>query len=311
MGTALLAVLVGLFAACGVFSQDPGPGPGASHSATLFFSVILAYIIPVFGYISERTVVALTALGPALEADDAELDSWRARICRKPVGWLVSVLLIGGTTGVMHNLLLFGPVGALVEQFRSSAVAAVIVGIEAVWIVVTLVVAALLDNALLLNRLARRARVQLFSTRQLRPFASVAVISTLALIGAQAAFPILFIEGEQSPLIYAPGLLATGIPMLLIAALPVWPVHRRIAAVKDHALRAVDRRIGALPLPDPDRPETLHQLTPLLSYRRELAQHSEWPFDVGVVSRLGLYLIIPPVTWVGAALIENVVEVLL
>ena len=38
---------------------------------------------------------------------------------------------------------------------------------------------------------------------------------------------------------------------------------------------------------------------------------SEWPFDVGVMTRLAFYLVIPPLTWVGAALIENAVDALL
>lgn len=35
---------------------------------------------------------------------------------------------------------------------------------------------------------------------------------------------------------------------------------------------------------------------------------SEWPFDTAVMTRLGFYLINPPMTWVGAAMLENLVE---
>ena len=38
---------------------------------------------------------------------------------------------------------------------------------------------------------------------------------------------------------------------------------------------------------------------------------SDWPFDIGSLGRLAFYLIIPPLTWIGAALIENVVNALL
>ena len=58
-------------------------------------------------------------------------------------------------------------------------------------------------------------------------------------------------------------------------------------------------------------PENLQQLSPLLSYRREIAGVSTWPFDMGNLTTLMLYLIIPPVTWIGAALIENLVDSLL
>jgi hypothetical protein len=278
----------------------------------LFFSVSIAYLVPIFGYISNRTVAALDTLSPVLEAEPARIQAWRSRVCRKPVRWLVSVLLIGGVSGVVHNLLLYSSASTLVYQVRqSAATASVVLGTVAIWIVAVFVVAALLDNALMLNRAARCARVQLFDTHALRPFATIAVISILALIGAQAAFPIMFLEDDLNRLAYIPGLLAMSLPMLLLAALPVWPVHKRITVVKRQALSEVNRRIGMLPSPDPGQPETLRDLAPLLTYRREVAQISEWPFDVGVATRLGLYLIIPPLTWVGAALIENVVEALL
>ena len=54
--------------------------------------------------------------------------------------------------------------------------------------------------------------------------------------------------------------------------------------------------------------EAMRSLNDLLQYRREVNSTSEWPFDVGALSRLALYLIIPPLTWVGAALIENLVD---
>ncbi|MEZ5504311.1 MAG: hypothetical protein R3E50_17250 [Halioglobus sp.] len=38
---------------------------------------------------------------------------------------------------------------------------------------------------------------------------------------------------------------------------------------------------------------------------------SEWPFDFPALLRLGLYLILPPLAWVGAALIQNLVDRLL
>ena len=60
-------------------------------------------------------------------------------------------------------------------------------------------------------------------------------------------------------------------------------------------------------------PETgnLNTVLPLLHYRREIAQASTWPFDLGNLTTFAFYLIIPPLTWVGAALIENLVNVLI
>ena len=60
-----------------------------------------------------------------------------------------------------------------------------------------------------------------------------------------------------------------------------------------------------------DDAENLSAVTRLLIYRREIQQAPEWPFDMPALTRLGLYLILPPLTWVAAALIENLVDKLL
>jgi hypothetical protein len=52
----------------------------------------------------------------------------------------------------------------------------------------------------------------------------------------------------------------------------------------------------------------LGELNAQLSLRREIREVSEWPFDFSVLTRLLLYLIIPPLTWIGAALIEVLID---
>ena len=49
----------------------------------------------------------------------------------------------------------------------------------------------------------------------------------------------------------------------------------------------------------------------MLTYRHEVESTSEWPFDTSVMGRLGIYLVIPPLTWVGAALIEMLLDTVL
>ncbi|MFB0932666.1 MAG: hypothetical protein QMB60_00780, partial [Pseudomonadales bacterium] len=106
-------------------------------------------------------------------------------------------------------------------------------------------------------------------------------------------------------------LLATGLPMLMLFIIPMWPVHKRLMAMKRAELDLVAMNIEA----ESDKGTSpagdfvlLQRIIPLLSYQRELNQMSTWPIDMGSMSRLSLYLIIPPLTWVGAALIENLVD---
>jgi len=142
----------------------------------------------------------------------------------------------------------------------------------------------------------------------------VSISSSLAIIGALALFPLLSIEGRFEPVESIPGAVATFVPLVALFIIPVWPLHHRMAAMKQQQLDLSSERIDAC-LQDRDAGQlddaTLEKLAPLLTYKREIAGVSTWPFDIGNMTRLSLYLIIPPLTWVAAALIEHLVDAVL
>jgi hypothetical protein len=183
-----------------------------------------------------------------------------------------------------------------------------LIGGALVWVVMTFAITSLVEIAHQFGQLARVTEVDLLNPSALMPFGRVAVISTLAIIGAQAAFPLMWIDQISSSVVaMVPGLIATGIPMLLMFALPVLPLHRRIAAAKRAELQRIRSWIETArggSTVAPEEPAALQRLAPLLSYRAEIQHLSEWPFDATILTRLGFYLIIPPLTWLGAALME-------
>ena len=307
---AIFGVLYGTFSVVGAFDDD---NTGTfSSAAAFFFCVVLAYIVPIYHYINERTEAALRDLRPALKLNDEEFDHIQRRISCKHRNWYIWVSCIGLLAGISHNLLLTrSPENPLASLTASPESATLFLSTNLVWLVMMFAISGLTSNAYIFAQLARRTTIDLLNTATLTPYARVAVSSTLAVIGAQASFPLMLIEGDASPWAFAPGLVATGGPMVLLLLLPVWPIHRAIAAAKHARLAELNRAIAQAPAPNPAEPATLERLNPLLSFRREIHQVSEWPFDVGLTTRLGLYLIIPPLTWVGAALIENLVEALL
>ncbi|MFV2089983.1 MAG: hypothetical protein ACC642_04960, partial [Pseudomonadales bacterium] len=264
-------------------------------------------IVPVFHFITERAQQAFRGLVPILGSESAQLTTWEARISRKPRTWNSLVLMLGLSAGLVHNWLLWPPLDFVVLLGYPFGLMSIL-STMLVWVSMTTVIAALLDNARLFNRLAKQAEINVLNPKSLTPFASVAVSSTLAIIGAQAAFPALIYGSDMNQLAFVPGLIATGIPMLLMFFLPIWPVHQRLIEAKRAELESVSAEINRLPHPRENEPRNYQSLNPLLIYRREITQMSEWPFDTSVMGRLALYLIIPPLTWVGAALIENLVD---
>jgi hypothetical protein len=156
--------------------------------------------------------------------------------------------------------------------------------------------------------------VLLLDAYNLLPFARVSINSSLAIIGALSLFPLIGMENGLNLTKSLPGAIAILVPLMIIFIIPIWPIHRRLARLKEQELTILNKRIAASLNADGGvdiEAEKLDTLLPLLNYRREIIQISTWPFDLGNITRFALYLIIPPLTWVGAALIENLVDALL
>lgn len=282
----------------------------------MFFALILAYIVPTFDFITCRTVEAYDDLRPVLDIHDDHWAEKRHGIDHKPRRWILITSLLGLILGFMHAWLIQGsPLDLFISITENRVNLIMNLATLMVWTVMTTVITALADNALLFANLGRDyVRIDLLNTKALTPFARVAVISTLVLIGAQAAFPLMFIEGEFNVLTVLPGFLAITIPMVIILVMPLWPIHRRIQTAKKQEFSAIQLEINQQAAGNQDLisdQPALQTMNSLLAYRREIMQVSEWPFDIGAITRLGLYLIIPPLTWVGAALIENMVDMFL
>ena len=268
---------------------------------TLFFAILFSYMVPVHHLIIQRSLTALEQLRPLLAAEPSLADHYAQLLRNHSARSQLIAVGVGLIAGTIHNWLILGETGmswspdTLLNLFITTAI----------WIIMTATISSLVENAVRFRHLTSHVQFDILNTRQLTPFGAVAVSSTLALIGAQAAFPLLIFGSETSWISFAPGLLATGAPMVFIFLLPVLPMHQRIMVAKQEALARVTAVLS--PLLEEEHPD-YRTLEPLLTYRREVIDAPEWPFDTSVLGRLAIYLIIPPLTWIGAALIEILVD---
>jgi hypothetical protein len=303
-GLVILITLLGWFWAAGIFFDGD---TRSTSGAAAFFAVILAYIVPVFHYITGRTRQAFDDLAPHLDMDVSRIDAWRRSIDHKGPRWTGWNLSIGVAAWLAHTALLLGdPPEDPSKALHGAAFVAIVAGPGLVWIVMTCTVGALIDNARVFRRLAAHIRIDLINPAPLTAFARVAVSSTLALIGAQAAFPIMWLGPTISAVASIPGLIVISVAMLMLFILPIWPIHRAIVAAKRAELARINGLLSAARAAGASEPldERIGRLNPYLLYRREIAGVHDWPFDTGVLTRLAVYLIIPPLTWVGAAFID-------
>ncbi len=308
-GLLLLSLLLPLFYAGSTQTSEHNP-------PALFFSLIIAYIIPVFSFITAKAQEALRALRPIIAVDDAVFETIHARLDSTDLR-LPLVCLCGGAVGAaVHTVFISQSLSGAV----STAVGSVsgflsVLGTQMVYIVMTTVLVMLIRQARIFGRIGGSlARVSLLDTRALLPFARVSIISSLAIIGALALFPLINLEGGLNLMESVPGAVATLGPLIVIFIIPVWPLHKRLLKLKEQELIRVSNKIaaslggtGEVDIESAD----IDALSPLLTYRREIAELSTWPFSMGSITTLAFYLIIPPLTWAGAALIENLVDSLL
>lgn len=293
----LATLLLTLFSLAGAFSGEEG----SSRGVALFFIAVLSYIIPVFSAMIHRATECKAAID-GITPGEFELPN----LDRRSLGWQGAVLAAGLLFGSIHMTLLY-LTGNLEGADNPLVTRMVATGTYIVWLVLTVVTTALIETAYAFNDAAKRVEVNLMNTRGLRPFAVIAMSFALAMIGAQAALTLMFLEGFSLSG-FLPGWLALFVTMLFLMALPVWPVHRAIVAAKQAEVTRINAAIEAAPVDETDPVQKAAIVGPLLQYRREILEVPEWPFDLGFVARIGLYLLIPPVTWVGAALIEILVD---
>ncbi|MDH3643991.1 MAG: hypothetical protein OES38_17945, partial [Gammaproteobacteria bacterium] len=143
---AIFGVLYGTFSVVGAFDDD---NTGTfSSAAAFFFCVVLAYIVPIYHYINERTEAALRDLRPALKLNDEEFDHIQRRISCKHRNWYIWVSCIGLLAGISHNLLLTrSPENPLASLTASPESATLFLSTNLVWLVMMFAISGLTSNA--------------------------------------------------------------------------------------------------------------------------------------------------------------------
>jgi hypothetical protein len=151
----------------------------------------------------------------------------------------------------------------------------------------------------------RHAEIELFDLTPLTPLAGRGLQSALLIVLGTSVFS-LFLTGDPSPLVpvtQTATVLLAGFALVL----PSLGVRRRVRAAKrDELVRlsAELRAIRALGAPT-------ERLATLLTLKQHVGAAREWPFDLGTLGRFLLYAVIGVGSWLGAATVERLLDLLL
>lgn len=184
-----------------------------------------------------------------------------------------------------------------------------IAGQTIMWAIVGLVLFISSHECWILGKLGRVVAIDLYNLDKLNGFGRAGLNNFLMVVGALAITTVQSIDQEFRLVNYLNGLIV-GIPAAMaLIALPIASLPRRIRSAKQAELIRLDREIDAAPRGTAS--DELLRLNALLSRREFIKGLRHWPMDLSIFSRFFLYVLIPPLAWVGAALMEMYLDSML
>ncbi|MEM8983920.1 MAG: hypothetical protein AAGC71_12900 [Pseudomonadota bacterium] len=287
------------------FRNMPATSYFDAWPTALFFVCMIAYIVPVFHFITQRTQQALTALLPYIE--NVEHPALMTSIDRQPLSWTLRVGSVGVLLWLVQSYVLAGSFTEMLDTLTRSFLSFLfVIGPLLVWVTMTTAMSALFRNALLFRRINEHLDVRIFEPDSYMPIGSMAVTSTLVVVGAFGLLSIMWLGGPVNWWTTLPAMFFFSPLLFALLLLPVLPIRKVLVQQRTEALEKAQAAIRQAN--SEDTGVAVGALANALSLRREVSRLPTWPFDVPAITRFVVYAVIVPLTWTGAALIEILVN---
>ena len=271
-------------------------------SFAIFYPILIGYLIGMITFAAQRSQQYLNALRPVLTP---EADTVTRRLNRSTRLNLWSATFVGIVVGLLN--IDFETVFGLRDTPGHAIDYALSGASLLIWTFVARFTYLTIRNARVFAQLgALHTRVDLYRPSTGRPFAQAGTLYLLIIMGALALMPLQALDASYRVDNYSWGF-AVGVPAAIV--LPLLAMHgiRKATLVAKRAeLAQLDAAIAVAPR-DLDASAT-QALNALLDRRAYVSDQHGWPMDVRMVSRAAFYVIIPPLAWVGAALVERAIE---
>jgi hypothetical protein len=298
------------------------PGSGESLAdlwrefgpTTIVFAILIGYVPAASTYSRRAQLNGLRALRPALRCSDAtlrelarDLLSFNTRM-QRVIGALsavISVIVTLADPSVERTRSVGDP--ALFWNLWQNALAS--------WLAARLIVHELRVSRAFSRIGWEHTQVDLFNLRPLAAFVHRGLQGALAIILAISIFSLLFVIGRAATSVpFVQGFVVVIAVVALL--LPVYGVHRRIVVEKLAQLERLSAGIrtaqeGVLGPGADASPDGAARLSSLLALKGHIESVREWPFDLPTLARFALYVGIGLSSWLGAALVERFLDLVI
>jgi len=279
-------------------------------------AAMLAYLLGISNYLINKQELELRRLRPYVSCDDGVFRNIEYSLRHHRRVYLIVAWLAGPIIMLVVN---YNSPG--VTQFRGGGQLSfyAIWGLSLAslfWITLIQVLTIFLTNAMSISNLGLMlGKIDLLDTGALVPFARIGIRNLLIFVGGYALIPLMFFDGTQYSQAVMVSLAITGPIAIALLVLPMYRVRMRIGEEKDRELNRIQVAMHgnheALSDSPISRDAATISFTGLILYLQMVQDISEWPLDFPVVVRLSLYIVIPLLTWFGAALAERLVDLVI
>ncbi len=309
-------LLAALYFAVFVAPRIGAAWPAYQDQGVLFdtsvFALIIGYATAALAYARRGHEATLRDLRPALGCNDAEFSALQREVLHfhradlRWVGLIAAIVAIVGTY-LTTDAVQLSSYPALLWNLWQNALFS--------WLLARTFAHDVRVSRDFSRAAERHAEIELFDLTPLTPLARRGLQSALLIVLGISLLSLFLGTGDPSPLVPV-----TQTATVLFAAfalvLPSLGVRRRVRAAKREELAHLSAEIRsvreqAAATEGPRRREIESRLATLLALKQHLGAAREWPFDLGTLGRFLLYAVIGVGSWLGAATVERLLDLLL
>ena len=215
--------------------------------------------------------------------------------------------LVGITGGLLYALAFNVPLYQIDLVLEGNgAMISIFIGQLIVWMCVGFLLSIRLYVGKLFDQLGKTIKISIFEQASLEPFARVGMLDVVIVVGGLAIAVVQSIDAQFRIENYGIAFLVAVPAGTALLVRPMWSLHRRLAQRKQKLLEEVCLQIGMASEQSNATDMTL--LESLLQRRERVKAINTWPLDVAIWRRLFFYVLIPPLAWSGAALVEVLID---
>lgn len=265
-------------------------------------ATISAYLVATSGYASRKMAefVDMLVADGVLPAEAGSRRKSELAGVPRTGSWVAAIV------GILLSVMNLPSLEYLLGSFAGPTPVldlSIVVGSVVLWSIIAQVGFRGIRSALIFSDMGGEdVEVDLLRVSRLTPIGQAGTLYILLVIGALSLMPIQALDAELRWFNYFNGFIV-GLPIgTVLFLVPMLGVRRKVRKAKsielerlDRAILATDRDLEAAPL---------SQLNDLLEMRERIVRIRDWPMDMTIYRRIGLYGIIPPIAWAGAALVE-------